>query len=252
MRHDAFTRDMTHSHVQDSTRQTRSRHVVLRAPPYNCHVTHSHVTWLIHTRLDSFIRDVTHSYVTWLIHMWHEKLTWETDIVLSCSATGWRRPIGCLELQVIFRKRATNDRALLRKITYEDMASYGTSTACRAPCNCDVTHSYVTCLIHMWHNSCWCDRTGRHVSECAAVCWHVLECVVLECVVVCWYVLECAGVCWSVLPCSVPAHVSHQSDNKLQCVGVCWSVLECVAVCWSVLQCVAEFSPCTCLTWIRQ
>ena len=26
--------------------------------------------------------------------------------------TGWRRPIGCLELQVIFRKRATNNRAL--------------------------------------------------------------------------------------------------------------------------------------------
>ena len=26
--------------------------------------------------------------------------------------TGWRRPIGCLKLQVIFRKRATNYRAL--------------------------------------------------------------------------------------------------------------------------------------------
>jgi len=31
--------------------------------------------------------------------------------------TGWRRPIGCLKLQVIFRKRATNYRALLRKMT---------------------------------------------------------------------------------------------------------------------------------------
>ena len=29
--------------------------------------------------------------------------------------TGWRRPTGCLKLQVIFRKRATNYRALLRK-----------------------------------------------------------------------------------------------------------------------------------------
>ena len=28
------------------------------------------------------------------------------------SITGWRRPIGCLKLQVIFRKRATNYRAL--------------------------------------------------------------------------------------------------------------------------------------------
>jgi len=32
--------------------------------------------------------------------------------------------IGCLKLQVIFRKRATNYRALLRKMTYEDKASY--------------------------------------------------------------------------------------------------------------------------------
>jgi len=29
--------------------------------------------------------------------------------------TGWRRLIGCLKLQVIFRKRATHHRALLRK-----------------------------------------------------------------------------------------------------------------------------------------
>ena len=32
-------------------------------------------------------------------------------------ATGWRRPIECLKLQVSFRKRATKYRALLRKIT---------------------------------------------------------------------------------------------------------------------------------------
>ena len=38
--------------------------------------------------------------------------------------TGWRRLIGCLKLQFIFRKRATNYRALLRKMTYEDKASH--------------------------------------------------------------------------------------------------------------------------------
>ena len=32
-------------------------------------------------------------------------------------ATGWRRPIGYLNLQLIFRKRTTNYRALLRKMT---------------------------------------------------------------------------------------------------------------------------------------
>jgi len=40
------------------------------------------------------------------------------------ATTGWRRCIGCLTLQVTFRKRATNYRALLREVTYKDKASY--------------------------------------------------------------------------------------------------------------------------------
>jgi len=55
------------------------------------------------------------------------------------SYTGWQRPIGCLKLPVIFRKRATNYRALLRKITYKDKASYGSSP----PCTCDA-HNFRT------------------------------------------------------------------------------------------------------------
>ena len=43
------------------------------------------------------------------------------------GATGWQRPIGCLKLQVIFHKRATNNRALFRKMTYKD----NNTTACR-------------------------------------------------------------------------------------------------------------------------
>ena len=42
----------------------------------------------------------------------------------SPRCTGWRRPIGCLKLQVIFHKRATNYKALLRKMTYKDKAYY--------------------------------------------------------------------------------------------------------------------------------
>ena len=38
--------------------------------------------------------------------------------------TGWRRLMGCLNLHVIFRKRTTNYRALLRKMTCEDKAFY--------------------------------------------------------------------------------------------------------------------------------
>ena len=46
------------------------------------------------------------------------------------DCTGWRRLIGCLKLQVIICKRATNYTALLQKMTYEDKASYGSSPPC--------------------------------------------------------------------------------------------------------------------------
>jgi len=51
-------------------------------------------------------------------------------MIYRASSTGWQRPIGCLKLQVIFRKRATNHRALLRKMTYEDKASYDSTPPC--------------------------------------------------------------------------------------------------------------------------
>jgi len=54
---------------------------------------------------------------------------WQQSTLHSLS-TGWRRLIGCLKLQVIFRKRATNYRALLRKMTYEDKASYDSTPPC--------------------------------------------------------------------------------------------------------------------------
>ena len=43
---------------------------------------------------------------------------------------GWRRLTGCLKLQVIFRKRATNYRALLPKLTYKDDASRDSTLPC--------------------------------------------------------------------------------------------------------------------------
>ena len=49
--------------------------------------------------------------------------------------TGWRRLIGCLKSPVILRKRATNWRALLRKMTYEDKAFYDSTPPCTGPVN---------------------------------------------------------------------------------------------------------------------
>jgi len=50
------------------------------------------------------------------------------------ATTGWWRLIGCLKMQVIFRKRATNCRALLRKMTYDDKASYDSTPPCIWEC----------------------------------------------------------------------------------------------------------------------
>ena len=70
------------------------------------------------------------------ICMCDRPMTW---LILACDMmrhmrdtktsiyTGWRRPIECLRWQVIFRIRATNYKALLRKMTYKDKASYVSS-----------------------------------------------------------------------------------------------------------------------------
>ena len=44
--------------------------------------------------------------------------------------TGWRRLIGCLKLQDIFRKSATDYSALLRKVKYEDHTSNDSMSPC--------------------------------------------------------------------------------------------------------------------------
>ena len=47
-----------------------------------------------------------------------------------CMTTGWRRLIGSPKLQIIFHKRATKYRSLLRKMTYKDKGSYESSPPC--------------------------------------------------------------------------------------------------------------------------
>jgi len=71
---------------------------------------------------------------------------------------GWRRPIGCLKLQVIFRKRATNYRALFWKMTYGDKASYGSSPPC------------IRCIRELTCLEC---IRVRDVCVCVCVCVYV-------------------------------------------------------------------------------
>jgi len=57
--------------------------------------------------------------------------------MLRTASTGWRAFLGCLKLQVILRKRATNYRALLRKITSKDSILLRTASAgWRRPIGC--------------------------------------------------------------------------------------------------------------------
>jgi len=62
--------------------------------------------------------------------------------------TGWRRLIGCLKLQVFFRKRTTNYRALLRKMTYEGKASCGSTPPCM------YMHMYINICLFVYMYIC--------------------------------------------------------------------------------------------------
>jgi len=51
----------------------------------------------------------------------------EVDVYGGWADTGWRRLIASPKLQIIFHKRATTYRSLLRKMTYKDKGSYESS-----------------------------------------------------------------------------------------------------------------------------
>jgi len=80
------------------------------------------------------------------------------------TGTGWRRPIGCLISWITFRKRATNYRALLRKMTYKDKASYESSP----PCRCSTIFPRISCLEN--HD----DGVESHVRENVITEWQRL------------------------------------------------------------------------------
>jgi len=121
----------SHTYERSDVWVTWRIHTCDMTHPYVCCDSSIRVTWLV------YMCDATHSYVYMRIHTFGVIRSY---VWLTASSTGWRRPIGRLKLQVIFCKRATNYRALLRKITCEDKASYESSPPCII---CGMTHSYV-------------------------------------------------------------------------------------------------------------
>ena len=86
------------------------------------------------------------SAVAWCFHVFHFH---------DSLDTGWRRPIGCLKLQVIFRKKAANYGALWRKRTYDDKASNDSTPPCT------VFESAAHVSIHN-HSSLSLSHTHKH------------------------------------------------------------------------------------------
>ena len=192
-----------------------------------CDMIHSHVTWRIHERNDSYI------CVTWIIaggrhqplcnccvHMWcdsfvcdmaHSYMWHNTCVCVTWLIYTWHDSFICVTWRI---------------------------------CVCDMTHTYATWLIYMcdmthlcvWHDSYICDMThfgitsfagwqkprGHTASGRNALQYSAAHCNTRPCG---WHILQCIEVCCSVL----------------QCVAVCYSVLQCVAVCCSVLQYVVVY-----------
>jgi len=95
----------------------------------SCHIYEwvmSHI-WMSHvTHMD----ESCHKYERSMSHMWRSVTQVSASLHIRVNHTRYCRCIGCHKLQVIFRKRVSYRRALLRKMTHQNKASYAASLPC--------------------------------------------------------------------------------------------------------------------------
>ena len=128
--------------------------------------------------------------------------------------TGWRRLIGSPKLQIIFHKRATKYRALLRKMTYKDKGSYESSPPCIQKEICNMSSE--TADVIKYENIIYVQKQQLFL-KCCNVCVCVRLCACL-CVCMCMCMCVCVCVC-----------VSSALSDVFQ--GLCMCECVCVCVC---------------------
>ena len=96
---------------------------------------------------------------------------------IDSTGTGWRRLIGCLKLQIIFCKRATDYRALLRKMIRKDKASYGSLPPCTNTSTQYMNTHYIYIHVHIYIYTCvYSLRLLRQAAQmCRLRVWGMLS-----------------------------------------------------------------------------
>jgi len=140
------------------------------------HYTATHCNTLQHTATHC---NTLHHTATHCNTLQHTKARYDTlqhtashcNTLRYNSKTGWPRCIECLTLQISVRKRATNYRAFLRKMTCKDKASYASSPSCTR-CRMSKTHSLSHELIH--HHTNLFSRLNTTNPQSRLNTWHEL------------------------------------------------------------------------------
>ena len=179
----------------------------------------------------SFWKEYLRGYSWAQLTSFWSPVAWLTSVVFkriyegTLEHIGWRRLIGSPKLQIIFHKRATKYRALLRKMTYKDKGSFESSPLCSPPTRILLSTMQAKTRIFL---------ESRLLYRC------VLQCVKMSRVhtdgIAC--LLQRVAVCCSVLQCTISISLLAK---RLVCVYATGqllycSVLQCVAGCCSVLQ----------------